>query len=153
VPEGEGGVSGLDRRLARIEDEARKGEVFEDEHERAKRLKRIREAAEHTNRCRDKDEPPIFEITESGDVLCACDGKPVTDYHQTLAEQFYWMEVGWGSPGLVHDEEAQAFYTPERELALSRDRVDLRLLMGEERGEAWTSREGLTDTDEPEGAA
>jgi hypothetical protein len=70
-------------------------------------------------------------------VLCARDGRPVTDPRQTLAEHFYWMEVEWGHPGLVHDEEAQAFYTPDGDFALSRDRVDLRHLMDKRRGEAW----------------
>ncbi len=46
--------------------------------------------------------------------------------NQTLAEVFYWKEVGWGGPVLVHDEEAQAFYTPDGELAVSRNRVGLR---------------------------
>jgi hypothetical protein len=146
-------MSGLERRLSRLEDRGLQSEPPENDHEREKLRRKIREQAEHANRCRDKDEPPIFEITEAGDVLCARDGRPVTDTRQTLAEEFYWMEVGWGSPGLVHDDEAQAFYTRDGELAVSRDRVDLRLLMGKERGEAWTSREGLTDTDEPEGAA
>ncbi len=35
---------------------------------------------------------------------------------------------GGGHLRLTHDEEAQAFYTPDGELALSRDRVDLRHL-------------------------
>jgi hypothetical protein len=56
----------------------------------------------------------------------------VTDSHQTLAEEFYWMEVGWGpSLDLVHDEEAQAFYTPSGELALSREYVNLERLAEE----------------------
>jgi hypothetical protein len=80
---------------------------------------------------------PIFEITEDGGVLCARDGRPVTNFHQTLAEEWYWQELEWGAPGLVHDEEAQAFYTQSGELALSRDRVDLQRLMGKDRDEAW----------------
>ncbi len=35
----------------------------------------------------------------------------------------------WGGEGLVHDEDAQAFYTPSGELALSRDLVDLQRFM------------------------
>jgi len=101
-----------------------------------KRRKEIREAAEHANRCRDHENPPIFEITEAGDVLCARDGRPVTDMRQTLAEVWYWEELEDGAPGLVHDEEAQAFYTPAGEFALSRDRVDLGHLMGKERSGA-----------------
>jgi hypothetical protein len=41
------------------------------------------------------------------------DGRLVTEYHQLGAKDFYWMEVEWGGPGLIHDEEAVAFYTPE----------------------------------------
>jgi len=80
-----------------------------------KRRKLIREQAEHANRCQDRFEEPLFEITEEGDVLCAHDGRPVTDPHQTLAEKFYSMEVGLGWEGLVHDEEIQEFFTPEGE--------------------------------------
>jgi hypothetical protein len=39
------------------------------------------------------------------------------------------MEVGFGGPGLIHDEEAEAFYTPEGELAVSRERFDLQHLL------------------------
>jgi hypothetical protein len=49
------------------------------------------------------------------------------------------MEVGFGREGLVHDEESQEFFTPEAELALSRDFVRLERLMGEERMKAWES--------------
>jgi hypothetical protein len=61
-------------------------------------------------------------------VFCTCDGKPVTDSRQTIAELFYWMDVEWGGSGLIHDEEAEAFYTPEGELGVSRTRFDLRHL-------------------------
>jgi hypothetical protein len=44
------------------------------------------------------------------------------------------MEVGWGGSGLVHDEEAEAFYSKSGHLAVSRDRVDLRYLIGPDRG-------------------
>jgi hypothetical protein len=98
-----------------------------------KRRKLIREQAEHANRCQDRFEEPLFEITEAGDVFCARDGRPVTDPHQTLAEKFYWMEVGFGGEGLVHDAEAEAFYTLEGALALSRDFVHLERLMGDQR--------------------
>ncbi|MDP9474812.1 MAG: hypothetical protein M3R38_03830, partial [Actinomycetota bacterium] len=77
------------------------------------------------NFLRDDDVPP-FEITPSGEVFCSRDGKPVTTYHQTLAEVWYWQHVEWGNPGgLVHDEEEQAFFTPKGELALSRDYVSV----------------------------
>jgi hypothetical protein len=63
-------------------------------------------------------------------VFCTHDGKPVTDSRQILAECFYWQELEWGGPGLVHDEETQAFYTASGALALSRDHVALQHLMG-----------------------
>ena len=71
--------------------------------------------------------PPFVIADEGGGVFCSRDGKPVTDFRQTLAEVWYWRQVELGNPGrLIHDEEAQAFYTPEGELALNRDLVDLR---------------------------
>jgi hypothetical protein len=57
----------------------------------------------------------------------------VTSYHQTLAEPWYWEQVAWGETGLIHDEEREAFYSPEGELALSRDRVNLPALFGRRR--------------------
>ena len=122
----------LERRLRRLEGEH--AEPGEPTAEREGRRESIRAEAEHANRCRNADEPPIFEVTEAGDVLCARDGRPVTDSRQILAEQFYWMEVGWGGQDLVHDEEEQAFYSRSGHLAVSRDRVDLRHLMGPGRG-------------------
>jgi hypothetical protein len=86
-------------------------------------------------------EAPLFEIEERGDVFCTHDGRPVTDPRQTLAEEFYQMELGWGGPGLIHDKEAQAFYTPGGQLALSREYVNLEHLMGKEREEAWASED------------
>ena len=125
-------MGGLERRLSRLEDKALPGEPPDDERER------IREQAEHANRCgwaKECGRWPLFEIDEDGDVFCTHDGRPVTDSRQTLAEPFYRMEVEWGaSPGLTHDEEAQAFYAPDGELALSRDRVDLSRLMGPKSG-------------------
>src|SRR5215211_3934377 len=119
------------KRLERLEED----HVVPGEYPKAteKRRKLIREQAEHANRCQDRFEEPLFEITEAGDVFCARDGRPVTDTHQTLAEKFYWMEVGFGGEGLVHDQEAEAFYTLEGELALSRDFVHLERLMGDQR--------------------
>jgi hypothetical protein len=67
-------------------------------------------------------------ITAEGGIYTR-DGRPVTEYHQLGAEEFYWMEVEWGGPGFIHDEEAEAFYTPEGELAVSRTRFDLRHLL------------------------
>jgi hypothetical protein len=101
---------------------------------RALPRRRIRENAHYANRGR----RPLFEIAEAGDVVCARDGRPVTDPHQTLAEKFYWMEVGFGGSGLAHDEQGEAFYTLEGGLALSRTYVHLgqldgRSLMGDGR--------------------
>ncbi len=123
------------KRLERLEeDHALPGE---DPKTTEKRRKEIRVQAEHANRCQGMDEEPLFVITRSGDVFCARDGRPVTHSQQTLCEKFYWMELGWGGPGLVHDPEAEAFYTRSGELALSRDFVHLERLMGDERMKAW----------------
>jgi hypothetical protein len=103
----------------------------EDERERKREEWRahIRHAAECANRDRGRENlEPIFEITDDGTVY-TFDGRLVDDRHQSLAETFYWMEVGWGSPGLVHDEEEEAFYTLEGELAVSRTRCDLQILL------------------------
>jgi hypothetical protein len=122
----------IKRRLDKLEERARI-QTTEDARQREEERERIREQAEHANRCGWGERVggwPLFEIDEDGNVSCTHDAYPVTDSRQILAEQFYWMEVEWGGPGLIHDEEAQAFYTPSGELALSRDRVDLRHLMG-----------------------
>jgi hypothetical protein len=48
---------------------------------------------------------------------------------ENLAE--HANHCGWGtSPGLVHDEEREAFFTLAGEFALSRERVSLPNLMG-----------------------
>jgi hypothetical protein len=133
----------MKRRLDKLEERARI-RTTEDAREREEERKRIREQAEHANRCGWGEEVgrwPLFEIDEDGNISCTHDDKPVTDSRQILAESFYWMEVEWGGPGLIHDEEAQAFYTPGGELALSRNRVDLRQLMGKEREKAWASED------------
>jgi hypothetical protein len=130
----------------------------EDEAERQKGLKMVREAAEQLNESfyrdlaierrtaflenvgyeghtsedlRDEnflyseDKPP-FRIDEEGAVFSSRDGKPITEYAQTLAEFWYWEEVDERELYLIHDEEAETFYTPEGNLAISRDRVDFR---------------------------
>lgn len=105
----------------------------ETEREREERRNRVREQAEHANLCHEGEDLP-FVIDEGGDVFASRDGKPITDPRQTLAEPWYWEEVEeWGGEGLVHDEEAQAFYARTGELAISRDRVNLQHLMGNER--------------------
>jgi hypothetical protein len=62
------------------------------------------------------DELP-FDITENGEVFCTRDGKPVTDFHQTLAEVWYWQFREWDSNprGLIHDTEVGGY------LVFSRD--------------------------------
>ncbi len=126
----------IERRLRKLEEHATPQETPAEAEERRKL---IREQAEQINRSQERGEPPVFEITEAGDVFCAHDGRLVTDSHQTLAEHFFWQEVEWGSPGLVYDEEAEAFYTKSGKLAVSRDSVNLEHLMGKEREEAWGS--------------
>jgi len=86
-------------------------------------------------------------------VYCSADGRPVTDLLQTGAEVMYWLEVGWQEdeiaeglePHIAHDEEEQAFYSPDGKLVLSREYVDLRgvfecldAAIAEERGEGYS---------------
>jgi hypothetical protein len=140
-------------RLRKLEDAARPEP--EDEYERQKRLKDVREAAEQENErffreltrerstgyfeqagyskeaveavrgedfITEEDSPP-FTIIEDV-VFCARDGKQVTS-PKVHAELYYWefREGGYNPRGLIHDEEAQAYYMPEppHELAFSRD--------------------------------
>ena len=120
----------IKRRLSRLEGANRPKP--ENERQREAERKRVRERAEHANYCecgKDFGRWPLFEIDEDGDVFCTHDGRPVTDPHQITAECFYWQEVEWGGDGLNHDEQVEAFYTPEGELAVSRDRADLRHLL------------------------
>jgi len=124
-------MAGIERRIGKLESES--GGPQETVAEVEERRQALRRGAEHANRCRAADEPPIFEVRDNGDVVCAVDGRPVTDPRQILAESFYWMEVGFGGHELVHDEEAQAFYSQSGHLAVSRDRVDLRYLMPPDR--------------------
>ena len=129
-------MRGKGRRIDRLKALAGVGSG-ETEAEREKRLREIRKEAERLNdSLRREGEGPAFEVADTGDVSCSRDGKPVTDFHQTLCEVWFWREVEeWGGEGLVHDEEAQAFYTRSGELALSRDRVDFPRYMGKERWE------------------
>ncbi len=121
------GVVGVSLRR-RVEALEGSGAALETEAEREERRKTVREQAEHTNHCNRSEIPP-FVIDEDGDVFSSRDGKPITESRQTLAEEWYWQEVEWGAPDLVHDEEGQAFYTPDGELALSRDHANLRLVL------------------------
>jgi len=88
-------------------------------------LEAMREAGiDWSDEALSEDLVPPFEVAGDGSVSCSRDGRPVTTFHQTLAEVWYWQQAEWGNPGrLVHDEEAQVFYTPGGELALSRDRL------------------------------
>ncbi len=149
------------RRLRKDEERALLLGRLEDEHERERRLREIREAAEQENERHFRnlaierrtaylervgygghsaedlaaenflypDDTPPFEIASDGRVYCTRDGKPVTTYHQTLAEVWYWQTLEWGGLGFVHDEEAQAFYTEEGELAVSRTRANLQHML------------------------
>jgi hypothetical protein len=127
------GVDKFRREVEKLEEATRGRSQPEDEHEREKRRKMVREGAERINdRRRRHSEDPVFEITEDGDVFCVRDGKPVTDYHQTLAEEWYWefREAGHNPRGLIHDEETEGYYMPAssaapHELAFSRDRCYL----------------------------
>jgi hypothetical protein len=73
-------------------------------------------------------------MDEDGDVFCTYDGRPVTDSRQILAEQSYFVEVRDGGPGLIHDDGEQAYYALTGELVVSRNRVDVRHLLGPTRG-------------------
>jgi len=117
----------IERRLGRLE--ALAGGVEETEAEREERLRMIREGAEGANnRARRDGKVPPFEVADNGDVWCTRDGRPVITSRQTLAEEWYWEEVEAGFGHLVHDADAEAFFTPAGNLAISRDVVDLRYL-------------------------
>jgi hypothetical protein len=117
----------LEKRLARLEVLA--GGV-EDAGEREERLRLIREGAEAANaRARRHGRIQPFELSGDGGVVCSYDGRPVTTFRQTLAEPWYWEEVEASYGHLVHDAEAEAFYTTAGHLAISRDVVDLRYLI------------------------
>jgi hypothetical protein len=168
-------MSDLKRRLNRLEGQARTEP--EDQAQRHKHLKMVREAAEQDNEryfrnlaierrtaflesvgyrehsaqdLRDEnflyadDEPP-FTITEDGEVFCSRDGKPVTDFHQTLAERWFWeFHEEWHTNprSFIYDEATQAYYMPDppHELAFSRDRCYLPRFfwaLGDERADPY----------------
>ena len=120
----------IKRRLERLEQESSSSV---EEKPPLDSPERVREEAERSieSSLREGREP-VFQITEDGGVHIR-DGRPVTDYRQTLAEEFYQWELEWhqgGSSELKFDAGAEAFYTPEGELALSRTYVSLPRLMG-----------------------
>ncbi len=122
----------LERRLRRLEDAASfASPTPEDEQERQKWRERIAYEANRMNEHRLREgREPDFEVTDGGDVFCTHDGRPVTEWNQTLAEDWYWQEIEWGKPlRLIHDEEGEAFYTPDGHLALSRYVVNLQHLL------------------------
>ena len=75
----------------------------------------------------DAGDVPPFEIAGDGVVYASRDGKPITERHQTLAEWWFWEfhEEGHNPRGLVHDEDEQAYYTPDGQLVISRERTHL----------------------------
>lgn len=126
-------MSGADRRLRRLEALRVGGGTEETEAERLERLRMIHEGAAWANRTSLREERgPVFETTGVG-VFCTHDGRPVTAYRQTLAELWYWQTLEEGGEGLVHDEDAETFYSRTGELAISRDLVNLEHFMGKQR--------------------
>jgi hypothetical protein len=117
-------MSGLERRLDKLE--VRYLETCAERHmEKGGRLPADVHDAPRSNERRQREGlEPLFVITDEGEMYTR-DGRPVTEYHQTLAEEFYWLTVEWGGLGFVHDAEAEAFYTAEGELAVSRTRANL----------------------------
>jgi hypothetical protein len=114
----------IERRLVRLE--ALAGGVEETDAERI----HLREGAENANdrALRDGRIPP-FVIAANGAVSCAHDGRPVTTYHQTTAEEWYRRELESSYGHLIHDAEAETFRTHSGHLALSRYVVNLRYLI------------------------
>jgi len=123
-----GSINGRIRRL-----EGEHADPRETPAKAEERRRRIREDAKRSiERSRREGKEPVFEITDAGDVLCTHDGKPVTQSHQTLSEEWYWDYYEMGNPGgLVYDPETEAFYMPRSagriagELAFSRERCYL----------------------------
>ena len=107
----------------------------EDAAAREKQKREIRETAEHRNNCAGGE--PLFKITEDGDVFCAADGKPVTTWVQLGAEESYQQEMEWMALSLIRGseppltlDEAGTFRSLDGRFALSRERMELRGLMG-----------------------
>jgi hypothetical protein len=123
-------LSGVRRRLERLEENARPAASPGDEHEHRERRERIAYEANRANERRSSEgREPVFKVDEGGDVFCVHDGKPVTDFHQTLAEEWYWGFREWeANPrGFIHDEATHGYYMPDspHELAFSRNRCYL----------------------------
>jgi hypothetical protein len=92
---------------------------------RGEELRLVRERAQHANHCRGRE---VFVIDDTG-VYSSVDMKPITDSHQTLADELYHDFLSWGmNPrGFLHDPEKGAFYLPDppHKLVFSRDRLKL----------------------------
>jgi hypothetical protein len=121
---------GIERRLARLTAKAQPSESLEDEYEREKRRELTRQGAEQINDQRRREGmEPAFEITEDGDVLCIHDGRPFRSFHQTLAEDWYHLQLASREAGIedgfTHAPEAEAFYGAAGEIALSREACHL----------------------------
>ena len=130
----------LERRLRKLE--GQRSPEPKDERELEETRARIREDAERSiERSRREGKAPAMEITGDGRVLSARDGKPIEDFHSTLAEEWYWDYVEMGNPGgLIHDEQTQGFYMDNSELAFSRTRCYLPRFfwaLGDEHANPW----------------
>ena len=154
----------------------------DDERQREEERERIRQEAERMNeRCMARrpverelvwlegityeslegDGLPPFTMTEAGGVRSSRDGKLITDWHRTLAEEWFWWfhEEGNNPRGLIYDEDTQAYYVPDppHELALSRNRCYLPRYfwaLGDERADpptAYTPPSALLDALRVEG--
>jgi hypothetical protein len=138
----------VDRRRAEVLHRLRKKatmmrarEEAEEPERRGEELRKVREAAEHVNYCRDRI---VFDIDEDGNVFSAHDGKPITTVHQTLADEWFFDFVadGHNPRGLLLDWETEAFYLPDPpyEMVFSRDRCNLACFfwaIGDDRAYPW----------------
>ena len=152
-------MSDIKRRLSRLESAGRPGP--EEEHQREEKRERIRQEAERMNeRYLERRPierglawleglPPPFTISEDGEVRSSRDGMPITTFHQTLAEEWFWWayEQWQDNPprGLIYDEATQGYYMPDppHELAFSRDRCYLPRFfwaLGDERADPYCIR-------------
>jgi hypothetical protein len=107
---------------------------------RGRELRQIRQQAAHANNCNNR----VRYIIDDTGVYSSIDGKPITEPHQTLAEEFFWLFVdACDNPrSLLYDEETEAFYRPDPpyELVFSRERCNLACYwwaLGDERAWPW----------------
>lgn len=156
----------IKRRLSKLEGVKRPGP--EDERQREEEQERIWQEAQRMNERYVERRPierqlawlegvtdeslagdslPPFTITEDGEVRSSRDGKSITTFHQTLAEEwFWWFHEGSANPrGLIYDEATQGYYMPDppHELAFSRERCYLPRFfwaLGDERADPYCLR-------------